>query len=45
MSKSHLHGDDDGQSSDKPAFLSFLTGKWMNIPEANQVRSTLYSHM
>jgi hypothetical protein len=44
MSKSHLHGDDDGQSSEKPAFLSFLTGKWMDIPEANQVRPIRLSH-
>lgn len=37
MSKSHLHGDDDGgPSEEKPAFLSFLTGKWMDIPEANR---------
>lgn len=35
MSKSH--GDEDGQpSEEKPAFLSFLTGKWMDIPEENR---------
>ena len=30
---SSSHGDGDGQPSDKPVFLSLLTGQWMDIPE------------
>ncbi|KAH3772083.1 cyclin-dependent kinase 10-like isoform X2 [Dreissena polymorpha] len=34
MSKILSHIDDESISDEKPALLSFLTGKWMDIPES-----------